>query len=768
MPKSKGAVAAKRPWRVWIIAVAVFALTAAIFSPAIHAGFVNYDDEVYVYANPAINHGFTLSGITRAFTQPHARNWHPITTITHMLDCELFGVNPGGHHAINVLLHSLAAAALFLVLHSMTGSTWRAGVVAVVFALHPLRVESVAWIAERKDVLSALFFMGVLGAYIRYTRAPGWRTMWPVIALFAGGLMAKPMLISVPFVLLLLDFWPLRRLRTFPTTQPGLPAISFSRAVVEKIPLFVLSVASAIATLLAAHGSEGALDTVPLIDRLGNAALSYCTYIYQFIWPKRLAVFYPLPLEQSPLLTILGAAALLVGITILAVALRRHSPYFCTGWFWYLIMLGPVIGILQIGLQAHADRYTYLPQIGLIIAATWAIVALLRRSRAMWMAWPAAVTIVVLLGWRTLEQLTFWRDSETLWNYTLAVTKDNDVALANLGAVYASRGELNRALEQYRTGLEVLERRASLRYLLSRALVHNNIGNVFLRRGEVSDAMQEYRQSIALRPDFGNAYVNLGQAYAQTGDWNGALAEYQNAIRLQPGDADAQHRAGVALMRLGRLDDAISHYRSALAAEPEFAAAEVDLGNSVLVQGNVEDAANHYRRAVQINPQTPDAHFNLGRILLQQRHFTDAIAEYQRVVALQPGDAGAHLALGNALAAAASERQAVDEIEKALDLAPDSISALNNLAWLLVSSSDPAVRDPTRAVTLAEKAAQLARQPDALIYHTLAAAYAGAGKTGEAITAAERCSELAAANGDKALAAAVQHDLEIYRRLSPP
>ena len=747
----------------WLAAVLIFVLTALVFGRAVRCDFVNYDDDVYVYANPSVNRGLTLSGIARAFTRPQARNWHPLTTLSHMLDCQLFGLNPVGHHVVNVLLHALAAATLFLALRSMTQTLWRAFVVAVFFAFHPLRVESVAWVAERKDVLSALLFALTLAAYTHFARTSEWRRMWAVILLFAAGLMAKPMLVTTPLILLLLDYWPLKRIWGRGAGQSGFAPIEFRRAVAEKIPLFALSIFSCLATLAAAQRGQDALGALSLSDRLSNAALSYCIYIYQLFWPAKLAVFYPWPILKSPSVTVLSAWIFILAITIIAVVLRRRFGYFFVGWFWYLIMLVPVSGIVQIGLQAHADRYTYLPQIGLVIALTWALADLLRQMSISSIALPAMSILISLLAWRTWNELRWWKNSESLWTHALAVTKDNDVALNNLGAVYESSGQLDLALEKYREAEHVLDHRSVQRYALSRALLHNNLGNLFLRRGDISTAMEEYRQSIALRPEFANAHANLGQAYVEVGDWNSALAEYESAAHLQPRDADVQHRAGMALVRLGRVGDAIAHYRASLDADPQFSAAEVDLGNALLEQGQTDEAISHYRRAAQIDPKNANAHFNLGGIYLQERRISDAINEYERVVQLQPRDPQAHLTLGNALAAASSGKSAVAEMEKALELAPESVSAINNLAWLLATNPDPAIRDPTRAVSLAEKAGQLAPQPNPIIYHTLAAAYAASGRKDEAISAAERCRQIAIEQGDTALADAVQHELEAYR-----
>ena len=431
MPKPQKSSAVSLQWRSWIIAGSLFLITAGTFSGAFRSDFVNYDDDVYVYANPSITRGLTLPGVLRAFSQPHARNWHPLTTLSHMVDCEVFGVKPTGPHVVNVLLHALSAAGLFFALQAMTGSTWRSCFVAAVFAIHPLRVESVAWIAQRKDVLSTLLFVCTLIVYWRYTRAPDANKKLLLLAVFACALMAKPMVVTLPLVLLFLDFWPLARLSPISGSKPG-SLISFSRAIGEKIPLFLLSLASCAATIFAARVGDHVLDSIPLRDRLANAAIRYCTYVCQLIWPDRLAVFYPLPLESPSLIISVAAALVVFSITLTTIVFRKRLPYLFVGWFWYLIMLLPVIGIWQIGLHAHADRYTYLPGIGPLIGIAWATVALLRRLHALLLAAPIAICIVALLAWRTWTQVQFWRNAESLWAHTLAVTTDNDVALNNL------------------------------------------------------------------------------------------------------------------------------------------------------------------------------------------------------------------------------------------------------------------------------------------------------------------------------------------------
>ena len=370
------------PWVTACICACLFVLTWVVFGQTLRYDFVNYDDPRYVYQNTRITSGINVANVAWAFSHIHSENWHPLTTITHMLDCQLHGLNASWHHFTNVLLHSFAVVLLFVALERMTGALWRSAFVSAVFAVHPLHVESVAWIAERKDVLSAFFFMLTLLAYLHYTRAPSIGRYLTVALVVALGLMSKPMLVTLPFVLLLLDYWPLERFETRRSNSGR----RLSQLVLEKIPLIALSAASSIVTFLAQRGAIGWTEQLPVSARISNALVTYVIYIRQMFWPAGLAVFYPHPENRLPVLEISLAFIVLVGITSAAFVFRKKAPYFITGWLWYLVMLVPVIGLVQVGWQGHADRYTYLPQIGLYIAVTWAVTDFTRSWRFQRMA----------------------------------------------------------------------------------------------------------------------------------------------------------------------------------------------------------------------------------------------------------------------------------------------------------------------------------------------------------------------------------------------
>ena len=443
-----------------------------------------------------------------------------------MLDCQLYGLKAGGHHFTNVLLHSVAVVLLFLVLLQMTGgpsrtgSIWRSAFVAAVFAIHPLRVESVAWIAERKDVLSGVFFMLTVLAYVYYARLPRISRYLVVLLVFACGLMSKPMLVTLPFVLLLLDYWPLDRIKG-----------QVWKRVLEKIPLISLSAVSSIATFLAQKGAVGYTEELPMLERLNNAVISYVLYIWQMLWPVNLAVFYPHPENRLPLWEIISSLFLLICVTAVAITLRKQLPYLITGWLWYLGMLVPVIGLVQVGWQGRADRYTYLPQIGLYIAATWTVADLTRlwRHQRIILSAAALLTIVVLSG-RAWVQTRYWRDSETLFKHALAVTANNDVAENNLGIVYLRQGNLDEAIS-------LLQAAVDLRPDNSPA--HENLAKALLQKGKVTDALIHYRKLLELQPDNIEVHNIVGTVFMQQGRIREGVEEWQKVLEIQPDNGNA-------------------------------------------------------------------------------------------------------------------------------------------------------------------------------------------------------------------------------------
>ena len=536
-------------------------------------------------------------------------NWHPVTTISHMLDCQLHGLKAGGHHFTNVLLHSIAAILLFLALQCMTGALWRSAFVAAVFAIHPLRVESVAWIAERKDVLSGVFFMLTLLVYVHYVRAPSIGRYLFVAVVFAFGLMSKPMLVTLPFLLLLLDYWPLNRIGRLAFGKPAarqavvsgqrsVVSGRFFKLVVEKIPLIALSTVSSVVTFLAQRGAVGWTEQLPVLARINNAVVSYVAYIWQMLWPVKLAVFYPHPEHRLPLWEIIVSLLLLLGLTAVAIALRKQRPYFITGWLWYLGMLVPVIGLVQVGWQGRADRYTYLPQIGLYIVAAWAVsdlIALWRYQRTILSA--AAILTIAVLSWRAWVQTSYWRDSETLFTHALAVTSNNDVA-------------------------------------------ENNLGIVFLRKGKLDDAISLLQAAVDLRPENAPAHDNLAKALLQKGQVADALVHYRKLLEIQPENVETRNILGTVLIQQGRIREAIEQWQKALAIQPENGNAMSNL--AWVFAASPEDSVRDGARAVELaknalrisGGKIPMIFRTLAAAYAENGRFREAIETAQHGVAL--------------------------------------------------------------------------------------------------------------------------------------
>lgn len=561
-------------------------ITWLVFGQTITYDFVNFDDHVYVYDTPEITRGLSINGVVAAFTQPHAHNWHPLTTISHMLDCQLYGLNAGGHHSTNVVLHTIAVLLLFRVLRQMTGAVWRSGGVAALFAIHPLHVESVAWVSERKDVLSAVFFLLTLCAYIRYVRSPALGRYLSVAVLFAAGLMCKPMLVTAPFVLLLLDYWPLQRLKDAGAAATPwqwlnrIPVIP--RLFVEKLPLLALSASSCVVTFIVQKRSAGAIAPLPFAWRAENAFTSYVTYLWETFWPVRLAVFYPHPNNSLATWEVSLEIGILFAITAVAIALRKKRPYIFTGWLWYVGMLVPVIGLVQVGEQGHADRYTYLPQIGLFLLVVWlaADLSAFWQFRRRFVA-AAAVIIIAALSWTAFIQTTYWRNSETLWTHALAVTSNNDIAHNNLGFLCADRGELDKAISHFEAALKIRSSKTQTHYNLASAFVQMNLGDALVRKGLPDEALVHYQEAITLQPDYADAYYNLGSV----------------------------------LFAKGRIDDAISQWQKALEIQPNYADAHTGLGNALLQKGPVREAIAQYEKALEIAPEDPHSRNNIAWVL---------------------------------------------------------------------------------------------------------------------------------------------------------
>ncbi len=588
------------------------ALVWLAFGQTIRHAFVNYDDDVYVYQNPYVLAGLTRRGIGWAFAYGRIGHWHPLTWFSHMLDCQLWDLRAGGHHLTNVLLHAAAAILLFLALKQMTsgpgrtGSIWRSAVVATIFAIHPQRVESVAWIAERKDVLSGAFFMLTILAYVRYVRkAPSVAGYAPVAILFALGLMSKGVLVTLPFVLLLLDYWPLRRI-----TPEILPAIRRpeNRAKVwcllrEKIPLFLLSAASCLMTSLSPERIAPALQ-MSLRARVENVIVSDVIYIKQMLYPVGLELPYFNPPGGFPLWQVGGALALLLAVSIGVFVFRKTHPYLIVGWLWYLGMMAPVIGLVQISYYVRADRYTYLPHIGLYIMAIWGGAALLGRVRAgRYILGGVALLLIAALLSRTRAQTSYWNDSATLWTHVLQVNPENHVAHSNLGLVLAENGQIESAITHFEKALEIQPLYAD---------AYNNMGTALSRTGRTREAIAQYRKALALDAEHPQMQNNLGIALAQNGQVSEALPHFRKAIELKPDFAAAYSNFGHALSLQGRIDEALPQFLKALEITPNSILAHKEVAVALLRIGQPSEAVTHYRKVLELGGDAADVRFNLA------------------------------------------------------------------------------------------------------------------------------------------------------------
>jgi Tfp pilus assembly protein PilF len=579
-------------WRVPVICLALAAITFAVFGQTVTHEFIDFDDDAYVYNNPVVEQGLTPHGVAWAFTRVHSSNWHPLTWLSHMLDVQLYGLKPGGHHLTNALIHTATVIALFLVLRQMTGAIWRCAFVAAVFAIHPLRVESVAWVAERKDVLSGLFFMLTLGAYVRYARGPWSAARYGlVVVLFAMGLMCKPMLVTLPFVLLLLDYWPLQRPE------------SAGKLVREKLPLLALSAAGCMVTLLSQTKALQAGESVPFSMRLDNALTSCVIYLREMVWPSGLAVLYPYPQHGQPASAVVAAVILLTAISALAVWQRKKKPWLLMGWAWYLVMLLPVIGIIQAGAQAYADRYTYLPEIGVVLALTWWVAERGTNRIALAGLMIATVAALMVCAWK---QTGYWKNNETLWTHTISCTRDNYLAHYNLGTAFLNQGKLDDAMREYQAALEINP--ASVDSLI-------NLGDVFLRMGKPNDAIAQFQRAVDIDPNRGEAHYNLGIALSRMGREEEAISQYEYALELKPADGKAHDDLGTLLLQHGRVNEAITQYRQALEINPNNEKAQNNLGNALLQNGELGEAIACFRKALQLKPNEPSIENNLAWLL---------------------------------------------------------------------------------------------------------------------------------------------------------
>ena len=591
------------PPGVWWIYLGLALITLAAFQQLRICDFVNYDDGEYVVGNGNVNTGLTINNVIWAFTSGYACNWHPLTWLSHMLDCQLFDLKPQWHHFTNLLLHIINTLLLFAVFKQMTAAVWRSAFVAAAFALHPLHVGSVAWIAERKDVLSTLFWMLTMAAYCKYAKTTSLKWYLLTLAAFALGLMAKPMLVTLPFVLLLLDYWPLERIN------------QKRKIIIEKLPFFVLSAVSSDITFLVQQKS-GAVEQmikIPLHSRIINALVSYLAYIEKMIWPSGLTVFYPHPRQTLPVWHAVVAAVLLAGVSIAIFRLARNHKYLVVGWLWYLGTLIPVIGIVQVGDQAMADRYTYIPLTGLFIIIAWGVEDLTRkwrRRKPLLEAIGGIIVAAMLIC--TNFQLKYWHNDFTLFEHALNVTKDNYLAHNNLGFALSSAGNINEAIKHYQAAIEI---RPDI------AMAHYNFGNALKSQGRLDEAIAQYQQALQIRPDYASAYNNLGGAFHQAGKLDEAISQFQRAIQLQPDYAEAYNNLGIVFLSQRKYDEALKYFHKTLRLKPDFFETYNNMGVALAGLEKFDEAIESFQRALKMKPDYGSAQRNLAGVIKLREEF---------------------------------------------------------------------------------------------------------------------------------------------------
>ena len=642
---------------------ALAALTLGSFAGLLSHPFSLLDDDVYVTRNPQVQEGLSAASVAWAFTQTHGANWHPLTWLSHMLDVEMFGLRAGRHHAVSLALHTVNVVLLFLLLLRATGALWPSAFTAALFAVHPLHVESVAWVAERKDVLSALFFFLTLWVWIGYTRRPSAGRFVAAAVLFAAGLGSKPMLVTLPFVLLLFDWWPLRRLEKPAGAGAGATAgvgaragaeagagAGIRRLVVEKLPLFTLSAVSCIVTMYAQKtgGAIVSLQAIPFQERIAGAFLACARYLGKALWPVRLSVYYPHDAWARPSWMIAGSALLFVALTVAALRLYRRAPFVAVGWLWFTGMLVPVIGLVQVGDQGMADRYTYLPLIGIFIAVAWGTAELVRARPSLRPAVGiAALAVVAAAAVAARAQAARWESDIALFGQAVANTSRNPTA-------------------------------------------RNNLGLALFNAGRTEEAIVQYREGLALEPTDTFARRNLAYALILQGQFAEALDHYALVLEQMPDDPESLFHMGQALQKLGRPEDAIARYTQALRQKPDFGEARNNLANLLLVQGRTEEAVAQYRAGLEASPTNASLRYNLARVLARQGRQDEAAALLQEALRMKPDFAEAHNSLGLIFLRSGRSREAEAHFSEALRLKPDYPEALRNIDAARATTGAPA------------------------------------------------------------------------------
>lgn len=719
-----------------ILGALLVMITVAAYWPATRWDFINCDDPTYVTDNKMVQSGLTWTSVKWAFTSTSSALWLPVTRLVHLATWEIFEANAGGHHLVNLLIHAINALLAFLVVERMTGATMRSAFVAALFAWHPLRVESVAWVAELKDVLAVCFWLLTMACYLRFIKSGKMFDRLLMIGTYAVGLMCKPMLVTMPFALILIDLWPLQRLR-FPIrfagatnkgAAPGsleaggaFPEITWGRAIREKLPLFLMAIALCVVTLFTATKS---MATLPFTYRIANAFIAYARYLGKIIYPADLAVLYPHP-GKWPTWQVALSILLVVLLSCAAVSMARKRPAVFSSWFWFVGILIPVIGLIQAGPQSMADRFTYLPSLGLTMLAVWTVAGASRHlpfGKSGAVALGCGVAVAYLAA--THHQLSFWKNSITVFEHAVAVTSNNDIA-------------------------------------------HYNLGEALSSSGRFQESIPHYEASIRINPKSDDSWNNLGVAYARLGQRDKAAEYYRKAMEVNPDYTAAHFNYGLIHFFQQRMDDALKEFNQTLERSPDHQLALCWIGRVYVEQGRFDDAEKSFLRAIEQYPRHPEAYYELGTLRLNRGDPTAAIRHFQTVVRLKPDYGPVYGKLGLAFVAKRQPKEAVEEYRRALSYEPDSAETLNNLAWLLATDPNPAIRNGMEAVRLAGRACEVTSNQIPALIGTLAAALAEAARFEEASRSARLAAEIATQLGQTNIAARNRELQQLYDQGKP-
>lgn len=702
-----------------LVCLLLVLITTIAYLPTLRNGFTSFDDPLHVTKNLYVQRGLSLESIAWSFSAVASHttsNWHPLTWLSLMLDFQIYHLNPLGYHLTSLLFHLASTCLLFLVLMLMTGSRWRSALVAALFAVHPLHVESVAWVSERKDVLSGFFWMLAMLAYLHYSRKPSAKGYLLVCAAFVLGMMSKPMLVTLPLALLMLDYWPLDRFRS----------VGLKKLVVEKVPLLVISGAISVVAMATQSDSTTTFSALPITARLSNAAVSYVAYLIKTVWPRGLAAFYPHPLLSLPEWQVAAAAALLVGVCVIAFRLRKTMPHLWVGWLWYLVSLVPVIGIVQIGHQALADRYTYLPLTGIFIMIAWSIPRVADRR----LLAAAGTAIVGVLMWCTWVQIGYWHDSKTLFRHALRCTANNYVAYDGVGAALAEEHKYAEAVSYFKKAIAIKPTHPTAR---------THLGFVYMKRNRPAEAEAQFRIALEHSPWYPQALSWLAESLGKQGKYDEAVAYYERFLGRSPEDPQGNYHLGWILIRQRKMEEAIPYLETAVKFDPRLADAHAQLAKAFAAVGRTAEAADHRAKAIEL---------------------------WMKAANRRPKDYKVRVLLGNALMTQGRSAEAAVVLEQALKLNPRHWQSANNLAFIYASERDPECDKPERALELARTADQLTGGKRAEVIDTLAAALAANGRFVDAVTAQRKAISLMPA-GQASAIAQMQQRLQLYQSHRP-